>query len=225
MTTDMEQRQVRLTAYALGELEPAERKLVEAELADDQDARAFVDEVMRSASTLQVELGGEPEPAPDPRLRRAVETRLHEKRSHKDKRTALRRRLIWMPTSIIVTALLVVIAAYAALFVITMMVDQAEPTEQQLLSSGQAVIGMSKAEVTAKLGQPDATATATFTHGFGPQEKLGDKLKVGQTYETWTYKHGKLELYVWFAAPDDTTQDPAAWRAIDVGTHEEGRVY
>jgi Ca-activated chloride channel family protein len=53
---------VRLTAYALGELEPAEASEIEALLATNEDARREVDRIRAFAGTLAEDLGREPAP-------------------------------------------------------------------------------------------------------------------------------------------------------------------
>jgi hypothetical protein len=52
----------RLTAYALGELDEAERREVEALLADDEQARQAVEEIRHLAGMLTDELAAEPAP-------------------------------------------------------------------------------------------------------------------------------------------------------------------
>ncbi len=66
----------RLTAYALGELDPVEAALVEAEVASRPEARAVVLEIQGAARLLSDHLRAEVAPAPTPGLLRAVDARL-----------------------------------------------------------------------------------------------------------------------------------------------------
>jgi len=52
----------KLTAYALGELDAAERAAIEAVLADSPEARAVVEEIRAAAERLTSELAAEPYP-------------------------------------------------------------------------------------------------------------------------------------------------------------------
>ena len=56
----------RLTAYALGELDAADRAEVEALLADSPEARRFVEEIRATARLLTEQLHQEPAPASPP---------------------------------------------------------------------------------------------------------------------------------------------------------------
>jgi Ca-activated chloride channel family protein len=66
----------RLTAYALGELDEFERSEVEAIIADDDDARALVQEIQATARFLAENLQDEAIPGLAPEHRQAIETRL-----------------------------------------------------------------------------------------------------------------------------------------------------
>ena len=66
----------RLTAYALGELDPTEAAAVAALLAHDADTRREVDEIQATARLLADALATEPSPGLAPRHRRAIEGRL-----------------------------------------------------------------------------------------------------------------------------------------------------
>ena len=57
-----EDRDILLTAYALGELNPAERAAVEAALADSAELRAELDELQRTIGSLDAEFAAEPRP-------------------------------------------------------------------------------------------------------------------------------------------------------------------
>jgi hypothetical protein len=66
---------LRLTAYALGEMEAAERVAFERELARDADAQAWVEEIRATAAALEPVLAAEPGPsaqAPAPERRASV---------------------------------------------------------------------------------------------------------------------------------------------------------
>src|SRR3954470_8350234 len=56
----IEINELRLTAYALGELYGAERDAVEAHLADDPEAQRFVNEMRETARLVSNELAHEP---------------------------------------------------------------------------------------------------------------------------------------------------------------------
>ena len=67
----------RLTAYALGELDDAERAEVESLLAESDEARRFVEETRATARLLTERLGREPRPGLAPEQRQSIEKRLH----------------------------------------------------------------------------------------------------------------------------------------------------
>jgi len=50
----------RLTAYALGEMDPAEREAFEAELVDNPEAQRQVEQIRRLADELTAQLAAEP---------------------------------------------------------------------------------------------------------------------------------------------------------------------
>jgi len=66
----------RLTAYALGELEPAEVAAVESQLAACPESRRAVSEVCATAQLLTAELGREPAPGLDASQREAIEDQI-----------------------------------------------------------------------------------------------------------------------------------------------------
>jgi Ca-activated chloride channel family protein len=66
----------RLTAYALGELEGADRAAIEALIARDEGARRFVDETRALAAILTERLRAESAPGLAPVQRRAIEDRV-----------------------------------------------------------------------------------------------------------------------------------------------------
>jgi len=66
----------RLTAYALGELDPAEVAAVEAQLADCPESRRAVAEICATAQLLTGELAREPAPGLASAQREAIESRL-----------------------------------------------------------------------------------------------------------------------------------------------------
>ena len=66
----------RLTAYALDELDAAERAEVEAQLAGDPERRRFVEEIRTTARLLTEQLQKEPSPKLATEQREAIETRL-----------------------------------------------------------------------------------------------------------------------------------------------------
>jgi Ca-activated chloride channel family protein len=68
----------RLTAYALGELDPAEHAMFEAELADAPEAQVDLDEIRATAHLLTEQLRHEPSPGLGANQRLAIEGRLRE---------------------------------------------------------------------------------------------------------------------------------------------------
>jgi Ca-activated chloride channel family protein len=66
----------RLTAYALDELDAAERAEVEAQLAGDPERRRLVEEIRATARLLTEHLQNEPRPKLAPEQREAIEARL-----------------------------------------------------------------------------------------------------------------------------------------------------
>ena len=66
----------RLTAYALDELDAAERAEVEAELAGDPERRRLVEEIRATARLLTEHFQNEPRPKLTPEQREAIEARL-----------------------------------------------------------------------------------------------------------------------------------------------------
>ncbi len=66
----------RLTAYALGELEDREKAAFEAELADSDEGRKYVDEVRETARMLTLSLADEPAPRLSPHHLHGIEAEL-----------------------------------------------------------------------------------------------------------------------------------------------------
>jgi len=66
----------RLTAFALGELDAAERKAVEAELDNTDECRHEVEEIARTAALLHAELAAEPLPGLTYAQQLAIEAKL-----------------------------------------------------------------------------------------------------------------------------------------------------
>src|SRR5947209_15754340 len=64
----------RLTAYALGELDDADRPEIEALLARDPEARAFLEEVRETARLLGESLRDEPRPSLEAEHHQAIES-------------------------------------------------------------------------------------------------------------------------------------------------------
>src|SRR5690242_3904582 len=62
----------RLTAYALGELEPGECAAIEAELQNNAECRQAIEEIRRAANALSTELAAEPCPALRPEQRQKI---------------------------------------------------------------------------------------------------------------------------------------------------------
>src|SRR5579864_5466712 len=66
----------RLTAYVLGELDEAERKAVEAQLAECAESRGSVEEIRTTAELLAAQLRKEPSPGLSLEQREAIERQL-----------------------------------------------------------------------------------------------------------------------------------------------------
>ncbi len=107
-TNDVIHEQSKLTAYALDELDPAERAEVDARLANDADARQFVQGVRQTADLLRQQLHSEPEP---PGLSEAQHLSIdHELvQPARSSGSAVTRRWLW--TSLGLTAAACVVAA------------------------------------------------------------------------------------------------------------------
>ena len=67
----------RLTAYALGELDDAERVEFEAFIAESDEARRFIEETRATARLLAERLGRERSPGLAPEQHQSIEKRLH----------------------------------------------------------------------------------------------------------------------------------------------------
>ena len=67
----------RLTAYALGELDDAERVEFESSIAESDEARRFIEETRATARLLAEHLGREGSPGLSPEQRQSIEKRLH----------------------------------------------------------------------------------------------------------------------------------------------------
>lgn len=66
----------KLTAFALGELDEAQAKVVAAQVADSAEARAFIDEVRATAKLLTDEFASEPAPELTEMQRRRIDQKL-----------------------------------------------------------------------------------------------------------------------------------------------------
>ncbi len=97
-----EHDEAKLTAYALGELGDKERAEVEAQLADDSEARREVEEIRKVAGILTDELKAEPAPKLTGRQRKAVEAKAAKPR---------RRLRLWVPLSAAASILILIGAA------------------------------------------------------------------------------------------------------------------
>jgi Ca-activated chloride channel family protein len=97
----------RLTAYALGELDGAERADVEALLSRDEDARRAVDEIRVTAALVTAELKGDAPAALTAGQRAAIAAR-----SSKAKPVLRMRPVYWIATAASVAAVVAGIAAF-----------------------------------------------------------------------------------------------------------------
>lgn len=104
--------EARLTAYALNELDAAERGAVEKIIAENAAARRWVEEVRQTASELKTELADEDCPALTPRQTRELQQKIRSA----DKPGFWTRQ--WFPNIRLVEALAVVaiVAVLAAMF-------------------------------------------------------------------------------------------------------------
>jgi Ca-activated chloride channel family protein len=95
----------RLTAYALGDLDDAERTQVESELADSPEAREAVEDIRRTADLLQQELQAEPAAAMSHDQRCAIDAQTSS--PLKMPRSPRSRGRLWRPVAIAASFLLV----------------------------------------------------------------------------------------------------------------------
>ena len=82
----------RLTAYALDELDAAERAEVEAQLAGDPERRRLVEEIRATARLLTEHLQNEPHPKLTPKQREAIEARLQTAKPAPSRRNVVDRK-------------------------------------------------------------------------------------------------------------------------------------
>ena len=84
----------------------------------------------------------------------------------------------------------------------------------------QVQVGMTKAEVSAALGEPaeKKTNTKQSEHIWGPPEEWWDELEMGDAFETWSYKYpGEGTYSVYFLRGEQTVSH--------ISFTEEGIVY
>ncbi|MFC1805944.1 hypothetical protein ACFL09_03090 [Planctomycetota bacterium] len=93
--------------------------------------------------------------------------------------------------------------------------------EQWLRRRLEKLVGLSKIEVTATLGQPTGVRPEILAGGFGPMPQLPQ----GTPYDQWEYVRGQWTYLIWFADPGGTEPDRALWRVVGVGLHHESSVY
>jgi len=105
----------KLTAYALGELDDAERAEVEALLKKSEAARNAVDEIRKTAALLEKELTTEPAAGLTPEQRKAVEARIAQGNGKPAGALHTRPLLLrkwWIPTSLAASLLIVGMIGY-----------------------------------------------------------------------------------------------------------------
>lgn len=137
------------TAYALGELDPAERAVIEADLTQSSAHRLEVEEVRALAAAVAGALATEKKPAMSEIQHLAIESTLQQLTEDHEAVAAhrLRRQRIafWVPTSLAACALL------ASGITLIMLSQQAvSPIDSPIAPGNQVVIGGS--------GRPDAVA-------------------------------------------------------------------
>lgn len=127
----------RLTLYALGEMDAAERASFERQLQHDAAARAAVEEIRRTAAALGAALAAEPAPAAGPATAEAVIPGWTPARSETDReqpRDKNRRggsKLLRFPSLYYSVAGLAA-AAFAVLFVVRESQDEAQRAKRQM---------------------------------------------------------------------------------------------
>jgi len=87
------------------------------------------------------------------------------------------------------------------------------------------LVGMTRDEVRADMGDPDRTQDGTVGPCWGPQEALWAVLGEGTAYEEWVWTDGKWVMYAWFAASGGTTGNRSAWTVVEVGVGRTDVVY
>ena len=87
--------------------------------------------------------------------------------------------------------------------------------------------GMTRAEVRARLGEPDQITRGDTCALMGPAEGACAAIQPSEQYEEWRWDEARpgpdLHHYVYFGAR--TPADPAAWRVVYTTTEVEGTVY
>ncbi|WP_422929816.1 YfbK domain-containing protein [Singulisphaera sp. PoT] len=104
----------RLTAYVLGELAGAEQAEVEALLAEDGDARQFVDEIRETVSLLTDQLKREPSPGLSPSHRESIASVFMLPTVEAPRPSSRRPGRIWRPLAIAASLLVAGTAAWLA---------------------------------------------------------------------------------------------------------------
>ena len=135
----------RLTAYALGELDAAERKAIEAELDNAAECRREVEEVARTAALVNAELAAEPLPGLTYAQQLAIEAKLKPVAPNAEARkgsllSALREpNLIGRAVAFAGAVALVLVALMAASWLATYLPQEPRPTSAPIAKAPQGV--------------------------------------------------------------------------------------
>ena len=157
MKTNLENfDEANLTAYALNELDAAERSEVEKILASNADARHWVEDVRQTALQLEKELQGEECPALTAKQSRALQQKI---RSAEQPGFWTR---LWFPRLRLIEALAVVAIVAVMAVVLWSVLEKSKPQAQSLAMNLQLKAQM-KMPSSASEKKPPVVATASST--------------------------------------------------------------
>jgi hypothetical protein len=89
----------------------------------------------------------------------------------------------------------------------------------------QISLGMTRAEVRNRLGDPAAIRANSLSKGpfWGPQEGIDiNALDSLRRYEEWQYEHKDTVYLIWFGDP---AREKSAWRTIGKTSYPKGAVF
>jgi Ca-activated chloride channel homolog len=152
----------RLTAFALGELEGEERAEIEALIAEDAEARAFVEGVRETAKELEQELALEPAPALSNEQRERIEAGMRARREEPHG-TAVglsqRRRLLQRPVALATAAFLVLALGFGG-WIVSRVNQRASDFDE--LTFGYEIFG-SDSGAEARISAPENAPGSNFS--------------------------------------------------------------
>jgi len=94
--------------------------------------------------------------------------------------------------------------------------------EMRLRKELEVLVGLSKDEVIAKLGEAAVKRQQMVMRaGFGPQPQLPD----GEPYDQWRYNVGDWIYLIWFADPQRAEPDRERWPVVGVYVHHKDVVF